>query len=171
MATSGWILPLVKPALIPASSRPISSLECQGLWHHHPHRAVLSGQCQCAIHAKPVIITVVLHSLMVLRKTSRQEGGVPESRNKLSIRPRRFSRPSMYFALDRNSHELVIRISRQDARRPHSRHEDEHSPLRRIPFLLNLCKDAVRLVVDAMCTCWQLSIALDFLLSAHVASL
>lgn len=49
--------------------------------------------------------------------------------------------------------------------------EDHHSPFRRVPLLLDLGEDTFGLVVDAVCACWQLAVALDLLLPAHVASL
>ena len=47
----------------------------------------------------------------------------------------------------------------------------KHSPLGRIPLLLDLGEDTFGLVVDTVCACWQLPVALDLLLPAHVASL
>lgn len=49
--------------------------------------------------------------------------------------------------------------------------EDHHSPFWRVPLLLDLGEDTFGLVVDAVCACWQLAVALDLLLPAHVASL
>jgi hypothetical protein len=44
-------------------------------------------------------------------------------------------------------------------------------PLRSRPLLLLLCKITLRLVVRTMSTLWHQSIALDFLLPAHIAGL
>lgn len=49
--------------------------------------------------------------------------------------------------------------------------DGEHSPFGRVPLLLDLGEDAVRLVVDAVRAGRQLAIALDLLLPAHVAGL
>ena len=64
----------------------------------------------------------------------------------------------MYLAL------LIVRLPLHPA---HS----EYPPLRRLPLLLDLCEDAFRLVILAMCARGHLAVALDLLLPAHVARL
>jgi hypothetical protein len=82
----------------------------------------------------------------------------PDSRSNDSMRPNRFSRPSMYFALTGFSNELT-------------RDFGSGLPLGRIALLLDLGEDAFCLVVLAMGARGHLPIALDFLLSTHIASL
>ena len=83
----------------------------------------------------------------------------PDSLSNDSIRPRRFSRPSMYFAL--LGYQLDIPISRESSR----------LPFRLSSLLLHLCENAFRLVVFAVRTFGQFCIALDFLLTAHITGL
>jgi hypothetical protein len=44
-------------------------------------------------------------------------------------------------------------------------------PFGGISLLLHLSKYTFRLIINTVCTSWQLSIAFDFLLPAHIASL
>lgn len=44
-------------------------------------------------------------------------------------------------------------------------------PLGRIPLLLDLCENALRLVIDAVCARGHLPIAFDLLLPTHIAGL
>lgn len=83
---------------------------------------------------------------------------IPESFSRDSIRPRRFSNPSIYFAL-----QLGQR------RRPLS--EVDRIPFGRIALLLNLSEDTFCFVVETVRTCWHLPITLYFLLSAHITRL
>lgn len=62
----------------------------------------------------------------------------PDKRNSDSMRPRRFSRPSMYFALYR-----ICQFKK------HMRNQI-YIPFWRVALLLHLCEDAFRLVVDAV---------------------
>jgi hypothetical protein len=77
------------------------------------------------------------------------------------MRPRRFSKPSMYFALHCPSQ---IQSSAQVRR-------NNHSPFRGISFLLDLGKDTIRLIVDTVRALGHLAVALDLFLPAHIASL
>lgn len=85
---------------------------------------------------------------------------IPDSRNNDSIRPSRFSRPSMYLCL------LVISINLSRGGGGMFQ-----VPFWRIALLFDLRKDAFGLVILAVRACRHLSVALDLLLSAHVASL
>ena len=90
----------------------------------------------------------------------------PDNRKSDSIRPKRFSRPSIYLALQAHL-----------AQRELGRHKkwyffsSANIPFRRIPFFLDLRKDAVRLVVDAMRALGHFAVAFDFLFPTHIACL
>jgi hypothetical protein len=76
------------------------------------------------------------------------------------MRPRRFSSPSIYLALDKE-----VRIYRADRR------TRIDLPFGRISFLLDLCKDTFCLVVYAVAAFGHLAITFYLLLPAHVACL
>lgn len=83
----------------------------------------------------------------------------PDMRKRDSMRPRRFSRPSMYFAL-----QQVLGVERR-------RRKGKYVPFGRIALLLHLGEDAFGLVIDTMATFWHLAVAFDLFLAAHVAGL
>lgn len=83
----------------------------------------------------------------------------PDSLRRLSIRPRRFSSPSIYFALQTISAEVC------------SDSGQAILPLGRLAFLFYLGKDTFGFVVLAVSAGGHLAIALDFLLATHVTSL
>lgn len=83
----------------------------------------------------------------------------PDSLNRLSMRPRRFSSPSMYLALT-----FVLVASGSNA-------AQVHSPFGWLALLFHLGEDAFSLVVCTMCAGWHFAIALDLLLATHVTSL
>lgn len=66
----------------------------------------------------------------------------PDSRRRDSMRPNRFSRPSIYLALEAPS--ILIRLLVQSDRLP--------LPFRGITFLLHMSEYALRLIVLTMCT-------------------
>ncbi len=71
---------------------------------------------------------------------SSSSGRTPDRRINDSMRARRFSSPSIYLAL------LLVSPN------PAYRHRGVSLPFRRLPFLLNLCEDAFRLVVQTVGT-------------------
>lgn len=83
----------------------------------------------------------------------------PDRRKSDSMRPRRFSSPSIYLALGESAH------------RSHSHPKPRRSPFWRIALLLYLCEDAFRLVVLAVCAGGHLAVALYLLLTTHIARL
>ena len=93
---------------------------------------------------------------------------LPDSRSKLSMRPNLFSRPSMYLALDAYG-KLSSAGPACGQQRVAGIRKDV--PLGRIALLLDLGEDAVGFVIDAMRASRKLAVALDLLLSAHVAGL
>lgn len=95
----------------------------------------------------------------------------PESRRSDSMRPRRFSRPSMYFALRQGP-----RVSRQallsDTASSHCVSSGSSNiPFGWVSFLLHLREDTLGLVIDTVGAFGHLAIALDFFLPTHVACL
>lgn len=96
---------------------------------------------------------------MRIRKS--QGDGAPESLRRCSMRPSRFSKPSIY---------LALRIGQQlDDSASIRRGPD--IPLGRTALLLNLGEDTFGLVVCAVTASRQLAVALDLLLPAHITSL
>lgn len=98
----------------------------------------------------------------MVRQASCLEPGIstiPDNLSRCSIRPKRFSSPSIYLALA----QCVSRYSTSGG--------EGDSPLWGVPLLFHLRKYTFGLVIGAMCAGWQLAIALDLLLSAHVACL
>lgn len=77
------------------------------------------------------------------------------------MRPRRFSKPSMYFALYGPGQIGIHRL----------RNSCSNIPFRRISFLLNLSKDTIRLIVDTVRALGHLAVALDLFLPTHIARL
>ena len=94
---------------------------------------------------------------------AQETSDVPDSLSKLSMRPSRFSSPSMYLA-------LATVVSSACAHRIPLR-RGHHIPLGRVSLFLHLGEDAVGLVVDAVCAGGELAVALDLLLPAHVTGL
>jgi len=80
------------------------------------------------------------------------------------MRPSLFSRPSMYFAL----WQVVSHQDEAKARAGLGRRMAD-SPFGRIAFLLDLGEDALGLVVLAMGAFGHFAVALDLLLTTHVA--
>jgi hypothetical protein len=82
----------------------------------------------------------------------------PDRRSNDSIRPSRFSSPSIYFALRTRMSHL-------------SRVEAGDIPFGWVSFLLDLSKYAFGFVIDAVCTRWHFAVTLDLLFSTHVTRL
>lgn len=87
----------------------------------------------------------------------------PESRSSDSIRPNRFSNPSIYLALKNHKHQ-------------HHPKQDSSAvsldvPFWRIPLLLHLSEHTIGLVVDTMRALGHLAITLYLLFPTHIASL
>lgn len=83
----------------------------------------------------------------------------PDRRSKDSIRPSRFSKPSIYFALARVNYRSGAGNSMGGI------------PLWRISLLLDLSKHTFRLVVYAMRAFWHSPIAFYFLFPTHITGL
>jgi hypothetical protein len=88
---------------------------------------------------------------------SSSSGMTPDRRMSVSMRAKRFSKPSMYLAL--------LLSALPSLRTP------SYVPFRWLPLLLYLCEDAFRLVVLAVCARGHLAVALDLLLPAHITRL
>jgi hypothetical protein len=82
----------------------------------------------------------------------------PDKRKRDSMRPRRFSSPSIYFALQHSQSCKVMSGL-------------VHLPFWWVALLLHLSEYTLGLVILAVCTGRHLTVALDLLLSTHVASL
>ena len=86
----------------------------------------------------------------------------PDSRRRDSMRPRRFSNPSIYLALQGPSVRFKVIFSKKPM---------HYLPFGRVTLLLNLREDTICLVVNAVRALRHLAVAFDLFLSTHVASL
>jgi hypothetical protein len=101
--------------------------------------ALLSSMLILGVADRPALASSRLSNVARSVLPSSSSGRTPDRRISDSMRASRFSRPSMYLAL------LVVSISFCPA-------HPNYPPLRRLPFLLDLCEDAFCLVILAVCT-------------------
>lgn len=83
----------------------------------------------------------------------------PDSLSRLSMRPRRFSSPSIYFALQLSVSSCWRTVVQG------------HSPFGRLALLFHLGEDALGLVVLAVGASGHLAVTFDFLFATHVTRL